>query len=43
MVYTGSFMVRHIDGQQDYSNYLRSTYGSYYACIGPGAGLLQRQ
>jgi iron complex outermembrane recepter protein len=39
MVYTGSYMVRHIDGQQDYSNYLRSTYGSYYyACIGPGAG-----
>ncbi|HXI68190.1 MAG TPA: TonB-dependent receptor [Steroidobacteraceae bacterium] len=37
-VYTGSFMIRHIEGQQDYSNYLRSTYGSYYGCIGPGAG-----
>ena len=38
-VYAGSFMTRHIEGQQDYSNYLRSTYGSYYyACIGPGAG-----
>src|SRR5262249_24021229 len=24
MVYTGSYMVRHIDGQQDYSNYMRS-------------------
>ncbi len=36
-VYTGSYMVRHIDGQQDYSNYLRSTSGSYYGCIGPGA------
>ncbi len=38
MVYTGSYMVRHIDGQQDYSNYLRSAVGFYYACIGTGAG-----
>jgi iron complex outermembrane recepter protein len=37
-VYTGSYMSRNIDGQQDYSNYMRSTTGSYYACIGPGAG-----
>jgi iron complex outermembrane recepter protein len=37
MVYTGSYMVRHFEGQQDYSNYLRSVYGSYYACIGTGA------
>jgi iron complex outermembrane receptor protein len=37
VVYTGSYMVRHIEGQQDYSNYLRSVYGSYYACIGTGA------
>ncbi len=37
VVYTGSYMVRHIDGQQDYSNYMRSTVGSYYACIGTGA------
>ena len=36
-IYTGSYMVRHIDGQQDYSNYLRSYDGSYYSCIGPGA------
>ena len=36
-VYTGSFMTRHIEGQQDYSNYLRSPYGSYYGCIGAGA------
>ena len=33
-VYTGSYMVRHIDGQQDYSNYLRSVTGSYYGCVG---------
>lgn len=38
VVYTGSYMVRHIEGQQDYSNYLRSASGSYYGCIGPGAG-----
>ena len=38
MVYTGSYMVRHIEGQQDYSNYMRSFVGSYYACIGTGAG-----
>jgi outer membrane receptor protein involved in Fe transport len=38
MVYTGSYLTRNIDGQQDYSNYMRSTYGNSYACIGTGAG-----
>jgi iron complex outermembrane recepter protein len=38
LVYTGSYMVRHIEAQQDYSNYVRSAAGSYYGCIGPGAG-----
>ncbi len=38
IVYTGSYMVRHIDGVQDYSNYERSARGSWYGCIGPGAG-----
>jgi len=37
-LYTGSFMIRHIEGQQDYSNYLRSVEGSNYGCIGTGAG-----
>ena len=37
LVYAGSYMVRHIEGQQDYSNYMR-IFGSYYACIGTGAG-----
>ena len=37
-MYTGSYMVRHIDGQQDYSNYLRNSVGFYYSCIGTGAG-----
>ncbi len=38
LVYAGSYMVRHIDQQQDYSNYLRSAHGSYYDCSGQGAG-----
>ncbi len=38
MVYAGSYMVRHIDQQADYSNYLTSKHGSYYACSGQGAG-----
>ncbi len=38
-VYSGSYLVRHIEAQQDYSNYLRSLHaGAYYACIGSGAG-----
>ncbi len=37
-VYTGSYLVRDIDQQQDYSNYMRSGHGSYYACSGAGAG-----
>ena len=37
-VYSGSYLVRHIEAQQDYSNYLRSARGSYYSCIGSGAG-----
>jgi len=38
LIYTGSYLDRNIDGQQDYSNYMRSIVGSYYGCIGPGAG-----
>jgi iron complex outermembrane recepter protein len=37
-VYSGSYMVRKIDAQQDYSNYMTSKHGSYYACSGAGAG-----
>jgi outer membrane receptor protein involved in Fe transport len=36
-IYTGSFMIRHIEGQQDYSNYLRSLAGATYGCIGAGS------
>ncbi|MBS0377151.1 MAG: TonB-dependent receptor [Proteobacteria bacterium] len=38
LVYTGSYLVRNIEGQQDYSGYMRSQFGRYYACIGTGAG-----
>jgi iron complex outermembrane receptor protein len=38
MVYTGSYLDRNMDQQQDYSNYLTSHHGSYYACTGQGAG-----
>src|ERR1700745_1480006 len=31
VLYAGSYMVRHIEGQQDYSNYLAGSAGSYYA------------
>jgi iron complex outermembrane receptor protein len=37
-VYTGSFLLRHINQQQDYSNYSRSTGGMYYECTGGGTG-----
>jgi iron complex outermembrane receptor protein len=36
-VYTGSYMVRHIDAQADYSNYLTSVGGIKYSCTGAGA------
>jgi len=36
-VYTGSYLDRHIQQQQDYSNYLRSAIGSNYDCTGAGA------
>jgi outer membrane receptor protein involved in Fe transport len=39
VVYSGSYMTRHIESQQDYSNYVRNALASsYYACIGTGAG-----
>ena len=38
-VYTGGYLVRHIDQTNDYSNYTRSAYGFYYTCSGgPGGG-----
>jgi iron complex outermembrane recepter protein len=36
-VYSGSYMVRHIQQQADYSNYLTSVGGIKYGCTGTGA------
>ena len=39
LVYSGGYLVRHVDQTQDYSNYTRSAYGFYYTCSGgPGGG-----
>jgi outer membrane receptor protein involved in Fe transport len=38
LVYTGSYMVRHIEDQQDYSNYSRTAAGMYYQCTGGSTG-----
>jgi iron complex outermembrane receptor protein len=39
LVYSGGYLVRHIDQTNDYSNYARSAYGFYYSCSGgPGGG-----
>ncbi len=37
-VYTGGYMVRHIDNQVDYTNYSRTGGGMYYECTGGGTG-----
>ncbi|HET9388070.1 MAG TPA: TonB-dependent receptor [Steroidobacteraceae bacterium] len=36
-VYSGGYLVRHVDQTNDYSNYTRSAYGFYYTCSG-GSG-----
>ena len=38
IVYTGSYMVRNISQQMDYSNYARSYFGPYYQCTGGNTG-----
>lgn len=38
LVYTGSYMTRHLDTQQDYSNYSRTGGGMYYQCTGSATG-----
>jgi iron complex outermembrane receptor protein len=34
LVYDGSYMVRNVEQQQDYTNYSRGVYGYYYQCTG---------
>src|SRR5215470_17382786 len=38
-VYTGSYLVRNVESQQDYTNYARGIYADYYQCHGPDSGL----
>ena len=38
LVYTGAYMDRHIETQQDYSNYSRTGGGMYYQCNGGSTG-----
>jgi len=37
LVYSGSYMVRNIDQQGDYTNYARGVYADYYQCTNPAA------
>jgi iron complex outermembrane recepter protein len=34
MVYSGAYLVRHVDQLQDYTNYARGVWGYYYQCAG---------
>lgn len=38
LVYTGAYMTRHLEAQQDYTNYSRA-FGEYYQCVGSGTGI----
>ncbi len=37
-VYTGGYLVRHMEQSGDYTNYSRGVYADYYQCYGPGSG-----
>jgi iron complex outermembrane recepter protein len=37
-VYTGGYLVRHVDQVADYTNYARGAFADYYQCYGPGTG-----
>jgi iron complex outermembrane receptor protein len=38
LVYSGSYMVRKIEQQGDYTNYARGVYADYYQCTSPAQG-----
>ena len=38
VVYAGSYLIRHIDNQVDYTNYSRTGGGMYYQCTGGSTG-----
>jgi outer membrane receptor protein involved in Fe transport len=37
-VYTGGYLVRHVEQVADYTNYSRGVFADYYQCSGPGTG-----
>ncbi len=37
-VYTGGYLVRHVQQVADYTNYARGVFADYYQCYGPGTG-----
>jgi iron complex outermembrane recepter protein len=37
-IYTGGYLVRHVDQVGDYTNYARGVFADYYQCVGPGTG-----
>ncbi|HUA26089.1 MAG TPA: TonB-dependent receptor [Steroidobacteraceae bacterium] len=37
-VYTGGYLLRHVEQVGDYTNYARGVYADYYQCYGPGSG-----
>ncbi len=39
-IYTGAYLSRHVDAQQDYTNYTRTSGGFYYTCVGGGGSNL---
>jgi outer membrane receptor protein involved in Fe transport len=38
LVYSGAYMVRNVDQQQDYTNYARGVWATYYQCTGYSTG-----
>jgi iron complex outermembrane receptor protein len=40
LVYTGGYLVRHVNQVADYTNYARGLFADYYQCYGPGTGYL---
>ena len=38
LVYSGAYLVRNVEQQQDYTNYARGVWGTYYQCTGYSKG-----
>jgi len=38
LIYAGAYLDRHVNQQQDYTNYARGVFADYYQCYGPGTG-----